>query len=353
VRGYTAGTGGLWRKAVTDRGRWGQAIGTSGRRGRRAASRRVGAERGWPGFSRVCPPAVLPSDSGEPGSEARPAPCSAHPLPRPRTRAGIHTPRLPRARGRAERLTHAPPPHFAPATTRAPRERTRCPAGRTRGTGRPRGGGARPRGNSVWGKVTYPPHGFQNQSQLVAGHRPGWRRRVQESRGREGGDAGRRGRRERNTAGQLPDGESTVRPREAGFKGSGSCADGSPRPPRAPPTRHRPAPLPEGALHLHLNGFLLALPGRVCVPRACGAWTRSRAARRRPSPRSARTRSPPPPRLPTLGSGTRWNFPGLPAHPPFPGARRASARAPRCGAVRCGLAAVCPSPASPGRKAGC
>lgn len=157
-----------------------------------------------------------------------------------------------------------------------------------------------------------------------------------------------------DAAGQLSGGESAVRPREARFKGSGSCADGSPRPPgTAPPTRHRPASLPEGACTCtSVGAFLPDLPWPCLCPRACGAWTRSRAARGRPYPRSARSGSPPPPRLPTLGSGTRWNFPDLPL-PPTPTSRALGRRVRvRRGAVRCGLHGVFPLAGVSGEEGG-
>lgn len=120
-------------------------------------------------------PAHLPRGSRRPSRPTpRPAACEAHP---PAPRAARAHPRLPRARGRALRAD-APHPH------RGPRGETRGPAAGAGGRRRP-GGAARrrrpwrghPRGNTgCGGKVTYPLHGFQDQSQLVAGHRPNARR---------------------------------------------------------------------------------------------------------------------------------------------------------------------------------
>lgn len=141
----------------------------------------------------------------------------------------------------------------------------------------------------------------------------------------------------RDEAGQLPGGESAVRPREARFKGSGSCADGSPRPPGTAPPLSRRAP----ALAPPRVPACRPPAGRVCVPS--------------PSLRSVDTVSSSPweavsslgaQPLPAASAPTNlelWNpveLSRLPAPPApnshFPGARPASARAPRCGAVRSG-----------------
>lgn len=147
---------------------------------------------------------------------------------------------------------------------------------------------------------------------------PGLRGR---GRGAQSGE-GNEGRR----AGELPGSGKHRATARAGLKDSGSCADGTPRPPGAPPTRPGPAP-PLRAPAAAPPRVPARAPGQSLCPLSCGLRTRSAATRGRPHPRSTRTRSPPPPRLPTLISGTRWNFLGL---PPL-GARRACARAPRCG----------------------
>lgn len=153
-----------------------------------------------------------------------------------------------------------------------------------------------------------------------------------------------RRRNEGKPAGQLPGGESTVRPREPGLKALAAAQTARPahRAPRPPgQVRPRPSERPR----LRLRGFLLALPDRLSIPDPEGRGHGPEQpvggrilARHAPVPRRLRTYQPW-----CLESGgtfqafLRWAL-------------------GECVRVRRGavwLGGVRPSPASPGSKAGC
>lgn len=154
----------------------------SGRRRRRRRGRRRGsfATAGAGPGARACSPADLPGSPAAAPPPARPAgrPRARHTLPRPRSRAGTPPPPARTRPRRAGRPTRAPSAR-TPAARPRPRPSPPGRAGRAGGDGLAARGEGRPRGKAgSGGKVTYPLHGFQDQSQLVAGHARSHRARL-------------------------------------------------------------------------------------------------------------------------------------------------------------------------------
>lgn len=128
------------------------------------------------------------------------------------------------------------------------------------------------------------------------------------------------------------------------------------RPAHREPRPSVPPPSPGGRLHSRLGRHPPSLLGRARSPEhaARGHGLEQPVGGRILSPyapAARRLRADQPWALETSGTFQASSLSPTPGH--FPGARRACARAPWCGAVRCGLASVRPSPASLGRKAGC